>query len=208
MRSSIPIFPLNIVIYPGSKYPLHIFEERYKKLINRCISTRKGFGIVAKIDLEISKIGCIVEVKKIFKKYENGSMDILVEGSDRFSIFSTLLHSDGYLEAEFESYSDNQFSEEDSFIYDQILGKFRHILDKTEIRLEESFWKKLETTSLKSFKIAEKSGLNLKQQQNLLVIQNENDRLNYLLKHFERVEIYLDRSEAMREIISGDGYIN
>ena len=79
---------------------------------------------------------------------------------------------------------------------------------KTEIKLDESFWSNLEKTDLKSFKLAEKSGLNLKQQQNILNYQSEHERINYLLEHYEKVEKYLESGDAMRIIISGDGYVN
>ncbi len=50
MKNTIPIFPLNLVVFPDSKYPLHIFEERYKILLQKCLTDNSGFGIVASID--------------------------------------------------------------------------------------------------------------------------------------------------------------
>jgi Lon protease-like protein len=54
---TIPLFPLNLVVFPNSRYPLHIFEERYKKMINDCLTDETGFGIVAPSGKELSKIG-------------------------------------------------------------------------------------------------------------------------------------------------------
>ena len=65
--NSVPIFPLNLVVFPGSKYPLHIFEERYKILINRCLEDNSGFGIVALIDKKISDVGVFVKVNQVIK---------------------------------------------------------------------------------------------------------------------------------------------
>jgi Lon protease-like protein len=208
MKKKIPIFPLNLVIFPESKYPLHIFEERYKLMIDKCINFKEDFGIVSKIDSEISSIGCTVEVVTLIKKYENGSMDILVKGKERFRIISTSLHKFGFLVAEIETYNDDSPPFPDKSKYEKALHKFNIILDKTDIQIEESFWSNLNETDLKAFKLAEKSGLNLKQQQNLLAYKNEDERINYLIDHYNKVEFYLEKSEAMRDIIAGDGYIN
>ena len=96
----------------------------------------------------------------------------------------------------------------DENTFQKVLDKFNFLLDKTEINLDKSFWNKLNRTDLKSFKLAEKSGLNLKQQQNILNYQSEYERINYLLEHYKKVEKYLDTNEALRDIIAGDGYVN
>ncbi|HQJ46975.1 MAG TPA: LON peptidase substrate-binding domain-containing protein, partial [Ignavibacteriaceae bacterium] len=74
---SIPIFPLNLVVFPGSKYPLHIFEERYKILIQKCLQENTGFGIVAAFDKKISDMGVYVLIDSVLKYYDNGESDIV-----------------------------------------------------------------------------------------------------------------------------------
>ena len=92
MNNKIPIFPLNIVIFPDSSYPLHIFEERYKRMLKRSLENNEEFGIVSKIDLEISHIGCMAKISEIVKTYENGSTDIIIKGGARFNIISQNFH--------------------------------------------------------------------------------------------------------------------
>lgn len=208
MKEIIPIFPLNIVMFPGAKYPLHIFEERYKKMVRNSIFTGLGFGIVSKIDLEISNIGCYVLVDKVIKQYENGSMDIFVEGIQRFEIITRSYNPDGYMEAAVIPYNDAPDESKNQNSIEEALSKFRNIINKTTIDLEKSFWKRLESAELKSFKLAEKSGLNIKQQQNILTYQSENERIEFLLNHFDKIEKYMEESKAIRELIAGDGYIN
>jgi ATP-dependent Lon protease len=208
MKSTIPIFPLSIVIFPGSKYPLHIFEERYKKLMQRCIETGEGFGIVSKKDLEISTIGCYVKLYKILKKYDNGSMDIIIEGIERFQSVATALHKDNYLEAEILPYYDEESPNFNAPNYSKTIEKFRNVLNKTSIVLENKFWDNLDVSNLKSFKIAEKAGLNLQQQQVLLQLKSESERLKFIYKHLENLENYFEETEVVKEIISGDGYLN
>ena len=106
MKNTIPIFPLNLVVFPDSKYPLHIFEERYKILLQKCLTENSGFGIVASIDKRISDVGVYVKVTQILKTYLNGELDIVVQGVERFLINSTSLHPDGYYVADVEKYDD------------------------------------------------------------------------------------------------------
>jgi Lon protease-like protein len=208
MKSKIPIFPLNLVMFPEARYPLHIFEERYKRMILRCMENNEEFGMISKIDLEIANIGCRAKVINTIQTYENGSMDILIQGGARFKVLSTSMHQDGYLEADVIPFDDAISPMMDERMFQTVLDKFTFLLDKTEINLDKSFWKNLEQTDFKSFKLAEKSGLNLKQQQNILNYQSEHERINYLLEHYEKVQKYLDANEALRDIIAGDGYVN
>lgn len=207
MNKRTPIFPLNLVVFPLSLYPLHIFEERYKRMIKRCIKTGEHFGIVSKIDLEISDIGCLVYVNKILKDYETGRKDILVQGVSRFKILKTYMHKDGYLEAEIKPFKDIGEYDVDPDHVKSTLTKFENIISRTTIKLNERFWKNLSELKSKSFKLAEKSGLTIKQQQQLLSIQNESDRLKYLNDHFDKLEKSFDNAEVLRDIIAGDGFI-
>ena len=84
MKEIIPIFPLNLVMFPGAVYPLHIFEERYKRMVRYCEENDEGFGIVSKIDETISDIGCYAKLAEIINVYDNGSLDIIVKGIKRF----------------------------------------------------------------------------------------------------------------------------
>lgn len=208
MKSVIPIFSLNLVIYPEAIYPLHIFEERYKRLIYRCRTDGIGFGIVSKIDTKISTIGCYVELIEVVNVYENGNLDILVKGKERFQTISTQLHTHGYLEANIVPYIDDRqylYSEPIEF---ETINIFKDIIDRTAIEFDEKYWMNFERSKLKSYKIAEKAGMNLNQQQNFLTLRSESDRLKFLLKHFQKLEGYLERTTILKEIIAGDGFIN
>lgn len=90
---TIPMFPLNIVVLPGETVKLHIYEERYKQLINDCLQNEAHFGIPFTSNGKIKSSGVEVKIKKVLKVFENGEMDILVEGLRVFSIieYSTIL---------------------------------------------------------------------------------------------------------------------
>ena len=82
----ITLFPLQLVLFPHGAVPLHIFEPRYRELIRHCIDTESEFGIVLERDAGVAKIGCSAQVVEITQEYENGRMDIAVEGRRVFEI--------------------------------------------------------------------------------------------------------------------------
>ena len=82
----IPLFPLGLVLLPHMDLPLHIFEERYKTMINECLENREVFGIVFFDGADIQTIGCTAEIQSVVKHYDDGRMDILTRGDKRFII--------------------------------------------------------------------------------------------------------------------------
>ena len=76
MTNFIPIFPLGIVVFPNESLNLHIFEPRYKQMIQECMEQKKMFGIPTVIAQKIGELGTLVRIKEISKTYENGEMDI------------------------------------------------------------------------------------------------------------------------------------
>ncbi len=207
MKKIIPIFPLITVVFPNSKFPLHIFEDRYKKLINRILDEQSGFGIVPYINDKVSEIGVYVEVADIIKRYDSGELDIIVKGKDRFFRRTLNIHEDGYYISSVEKYKDVSSDISETLI-DKLKLKFTNLLQKANYELDESFWKKLGNVQIKSFKIAEKSGLTIIQQQDLLLLQEENKRLDYLINHFDELENRLEGELIQQEIILGNGYLN
>lgn len=207
MDNVIPLFPLKLVVFPDSRYPLHIFEQRYKNMLEFCLSNDKGFGIVARIGKDISDIGCYVNISSILKKYDNGTYDIVVEGISRFSIDKIEVHEKGYFLAKVSEYTDTDPEGEVSLI-DEVKNKFEEVLKKINFDLDDSFWNNFVRSDTKSFKIAEKSGLSLAEQQELLLIRDENSRLNYLMKHFVKLEEQISKNLAGKLLIMNDGFVN
>jgi len=205
----IPIFPLALVVFPNSKYPLHIFEERYKILINKCLANSIGFGIVAKIGDTISEVGVYVEVDNVIKIYESGELDIVVAGKWRFKRTDLEMHRDGYYLSEVNKIKDHDADSDFNYnLFFALKQRVQEMLKLVNFNVNQGFWDTLEKTNLKSFKIAEKSGLSILQQQELLNFRSENKRLSYLLDHFEKLEQKLELKKQTREIILGDGYLN
>ena len=82
----ITLFPLKMVLFPGEDLPLHIFEDRYKKMVSSCIDTDNPFGIILNANSGMKKIGCTAQIVDVLKEYESGEYDIVVKGMQRFEI--------------------------------------------------------------------------------------------------------------------------
>jgi Lon protease-like protein len=96
----LPLFPLDLVLLPGVPLPLHVFEPRYKEMIAECLDEKKPFGVVRASSNGVAEIGCTAEIVEVTKRYDDGRMDILTRGVERFEVLQ--LHEERmFLEAEF-----------------------------------------------------------------------------------------------------------
>jgi Lon protease-like protein len=84
MINFIPIFPLSIVVYPGEELNLHIFEPRYKQLVEEYSAAKKPFGIPVIINNQLNELGTLVEIQDITTRYDNGELDIKTKGDKVF----------------------------------------------------------------------------------------------------------------------------
>jgi Lon protease-like protein len=82
----LPLFPLNVVLFPRVSLALHIFEERYKEMIGECLANQSEFGVVLSREDALENIGCTASITEVVRKYDDGRMDIVVRGQRRFEI--------------------------------------------------------------------------------------------------------------------------
>src|SRR5436305_12257868 len=83
----ISLFPLPLVLVPTERIPLHIFEPRYKELIGECLENGQTFGIVlATGDGAVHEIGTKASVEEVLEVLDDGAMNIVVEGRERFRL--------------------------------------------------------------------------------------------------------------------------
>ncbi|MBY0504822.1 MAG: LON peptidase substrate-binding domain-containing protein [Bryobacteraceae bacterium] len=103
----IPLFPLNVVLLPGTQLPLHIFEERYKEMIGEAIRDQSVFGIVLAMERGVVNLGCAARVERVLDTAADGQMDILTVGEGRFEI-SALNQERAFLRAEVNFFADTE----------------------------------------------------------------------------------------------------
>ena len=92
----IPIFPLDVVLFPAMALPLHIFEPRYKIMIARCLSEALEFGLVFAEGKSVAGTGCTAEIVSKIKDYPDGRMDILTKGRAAFRLTEVLEEKEYY----------------------------------------------------------------------------------------------------------------
>ncbi|MBI5325658.1 MAG: LON peptidase substrate-binding domain-containing protein [Ignavibacteriae bacterium] len=200
------VFPLKIVLFPESIIPLHIFEDKYKKMVNNFVENQLTFGINLSMTGKNFDVGCEAGRIEIIKRYDDDRLDILVYGGRRYLIHNLIESEYGY----FTGTPD--FFEDDSNLYDGIIlmkclktyNDIVHLLNNETIKeINLTDFK----TSKPSFYLAQKTGLTAIQKQHILELKSENDRLNNILNHLQNVLPAIRESELVSRIIKNDGYM-
>ena len=102
----IPLFPLEVVLFPGQALPLHIFEDRYKEMTNLCLAQKIGFGVVCAQRDGLAVVGCVAEIVRVLEEYPDGRLDLLCQGTTRFEI-EALDNARSFLQAEVDFFVDD-----------------------------------------------------------------------------------------------------
>ena len=102
---TVPLFPLGLVLFPEMDLPLHIFEERYKRMIRECLEQETEFGVVLLEGGGFRPVGCTARVVRVMRNYEDGRMDILTCGCRRFRV-RQVMEDKPYLEAKVDFFDD------------------------------------------------------------------------------------------------------
>ena len=202
MTNFIPIFPLNIVVYPGENLNLHIFEPRYQQLINECKETKKPFGIPVVIDSKVQEFGTLLEVVEVSKQYESGEMDIKTKGIKVFRILEQIKEIPEKLySGAIVSYPEN-YDNGSSGLMQKVMSNLRdlHLL----LKVEKTFSKP--DAELKSFEIAHHIGLSLEEEYEVLMLQDELHRQEYLKRHLLKAIPMAQGMEQLKEKIKLNGH--
>jgi Lon protease-like protein len=204
-KITIPLFPLGLVLLPQMPLPLHIFEERYKLLIGECLDNAMEFGIVYFNGTDIQSIGCTASIQKVLKRYEDGRLDILTRGENRFEINEMYDHKP-YLEAQVTLFDDELT--EDSAACQKLADNGMNLLKQfagiSGAQGEYGFAEIMDLKSI-SFLIAGCEGFNYEEKQKFLEMTSTYERLEKsvgsLAKIIERTKI----TAQIQKIIGGNG---
>lgn len=102
----IPLFPLDVVLFPGAPLPLHIFEPRYKLMIRRCLNMKLQFGVILSQKNGLATVGCTAAIVSVVKQYPDGKMDILTRGDMPFQV-KEVFDEKPYFEAAIECFTES-----------------------------------------------------------------------------------------------------
>ena len=202
MTNFIPIFPLNIVVYPGESLHLHIFEPRYKQLIDECYTEQKSFGIPTVINNQVGELGTLVNIKEIAKRYDNGEMDIKTSGIKVFRILEVVKTIPNKLySGAIVTYPENN-EELQITTMQKVVNNLRqlHML----MQVQKDF--KKPDADLLSYDIAHHAGMSLEEEYELLGLMKEIQRLEYLKRHIKKAQSVLDETENLKHKIKLNGH--
>lgn len=202
MTNFIPIFPLNIVVYPGEDLNLHIFEPRYKQLIQECVELKKTFGIPSVIKDRVGEIGTVMEVREVVKQYDNGEMDIRTKGLNVFRILETIpsvpdkLYSGAIVK--------HIVTEDDGNreLMQKVVAGIRQLHQL--LNVNKTFPKPDE--QLTSYDVAHHIGLSLEEEYEVLGLEREIQRQEYLRRHLGKVIPVVQEMESLKERVKLNGH--
>lgn len=202
MTNFIPIFPLAIVVYPGEQLNLHIFEPRYRQLINECFAAKKPFGIPSVIEDKINETGTLVQVKEISQVYDDGKMDIKTEGLQVFRMLEAIHElPDKLYSGAIVNYPDNDERGNRTLMNSIVKGiKELHKL----LKIKKNFLKPDE--ELWSYDVAHHAGMSLQEEYELLELLYESQRQEYLKRHLTKVIPVLAEMEMLKEKVKLNGH--
>jgi len=180
--SRIPLFPLNVVLYPGATLPLHIFEPRYKLMIQHCVTHNRAFGVILAGEKGVATVGCTAAITQKLKDYDDGRIDILTQGRAVFRALN-LLHEKDYHEALVEFLTDAPAAQH-KLASQQEEGALLGLFQECHTLLYGQLWTTsgVESRWPLSFQMAARLPLELEQKQALLEIRVEPDRRTFLIE--------------------------
>jgi Lon protease-like protein len=199
VKSLLPLFPLDVVLFPGTPLPLHIFEPRYKELISECLEQKKKFGIVRSEQEGLADVGCTAEIVAVTKTYPDGRMDIVTEGRERFEVLE-VDEERAFLRGEVLYFNDDPDRPTEQQITHAVqLHKEILSMGGAEQSLPDS-------EDQISFYLAGSLPLDLDFKQALLEMRSESERIEAVTTAFEAILPKLRRAVQSRQKASGNGH--
>jgi uncharacterized protein len=202
MTNFIPIFPLGIVVYPEESLNLHIFEPRYKQLINECYSQKKQFGIPTVIENRLQDYGSLIEVIEVTKVHENGEMDIKTKGSKIFRILEVIKEvPDKLYSGAIVNYPETN-EEGNRELMKKVVNSIREL--HKLLKIDKEF--KKDDEDLNAYDVAHHVGLSLEEEYEMLHLLQERQRQEYLKRHLAKVIPLVAEMEQLKEKIKLNGH--
>jgi Lon protease-like protein len=200
----LPIFELPAVILPGELLPLHIFEDRYVRMIGHCLEASEPFGIVFRDDEGTAhRIGCTARVQEVVERFEDGRMNIIVSGEQPFKVLERFEDVE-YPAGEVEPIdSADELGEEDPDEADATRSAFAELVERVSGEAPEAA--ELETDD--SYSIAARVELPSETKQALLEQRSEPERMRMLGNALRALVTAVARSREIAERAKMNGKV-
>jgi Lon protease-like protein len=202
VAGEVPIFELPAVLLPGELMPLHIFEERYKRMIGHCLETEEPFGIVFRDDDgSARRVGCTARVTEVLEQFDDGRMDIVVTGEEPFRVLERFDGED-YPSGEIEPVEAGALGDDEAAA-DAAREAFAELVE----RVSGSGPEPDELADSDAYAIAARVELPVETKQRLLELRSEDDRMRTLGAALETLIETLARSREIAERAKMNGKV-
>ena len=202
-----PLFPLGIVALPGEGVPLHIFERRYRLMVEYCLgaaeteSGEREFGIMWLSDEELKPVGCACEIERVLERLDDGRLNILARGTRPFRLLTRqdhLPYPAGVVEFldEDEEELDQRSAQSARELYRELVRQ------ATDREIEDA-----ELEALDSYSMAATVEFGFEAKQELLELRSENARLSLLAMLLEAAIERLDLVERAKARAASNGKV-
>jgi Lon protease-like protein len=190
----LPLFPLQVVLLPGTELPLHIFEDRYKEMIGEVIRDRLEFGVILANEKGIVNTGCTAMIDKVLREYPDGRMDIIARGRRRFEIVR-LNDERAFLRGSVEFFDDDEEAPIAPEIRQRAIDGYQEMSKETI---------DLNTPQL-SFLLAQPVS-DLGFRQSILISRSEADRIRQLADFFPVHNLRQKRIQHVKDVAPRNGH--
>jgi ATP-dependent Lon protease len=198
---SLPLFSLTTVLYPDEVLPLHVFEPKYKQMVEDCLANDAPFGVILNREGVLEDIGCTASITKVTAVGENGEKDIIVTGMERFRI-REVFRNQLYLTADIDALLDHKAPLSASAT-ERVIAQHIKLLELAGRTPSPVMYQERERLS---FFIAHNAGLTIDQKQEVLELGGESDRITYLIAHLERFIPAVEEAESVRKKVRSNGH--
>jgi ATP-dependent Lon protease len=195
----IGLFPLGLVLLPTEQIPLHIFEPRYRELIGECLDNEEPFGLVYADDDGVRRIGTLATVVEVTDRYEDGRLDIVVEGGDRFRLVD-LTDGRSFHTGTVEPLADVEDPPRAADV-DRALAVFRRLVELTGAEVDVP----ADVTGQPSFEIGSRFELAPELKLELLEETSERRRLVRLCEILETIAAAVERQREVAALAQTNG---
>jgi len=198
----IPLFPLNVVLLPGAPLPLHIFEPRYKEMVEDCLQKKTEFGMLLALPKGVAKVGCTAEILEVVKRYKDGRLDMVTVGRAPFRVVE-LFEENPLLEGQVD-YLEDRGGQGNPVLQRQLV----ELYEACHTLLFEDYPKNLEGEPVEelSYRIASTLPMDLLWKQQILELRSEEDRQERLVSYLREWAPHLQNSKVMRQRAGGNGH--
>ena len=200
--SEIGLFPLELVLLPTERVPLHIFEPRYKELIGECLRSGREFGLVLEDEQGRRDIGTRAAVVEVLQVFDDGRMNVVVEGHERFRL-RELTSGREFLTGEVEPVEDEEDGAPEPE-RERALGLFRRLVEAVGEEIDEPDG----TSGSLAFEIAARVDFGTEPKQELLELMSEPARLVHLCELLEGAIEAVRREREVRERAATNGKVS